>query len=111
MVRGRGLRWLKLAPLSPLLFRMNVFINLDAAISVERKNTVGLRIGSFHTRRADRHPRHGKADHIRFLRQKARDDVGRNVAFDDIVAHHAGMTSVKGLWDALLVFERGEVGV
>ena len=88
-----------------------MFVNLYAAISIERKNTVRLGIGPFHAWRTNRHTWHSKTGHIWPLCQQARDDLCWDVALDDIVFDHSSMARMKALRHTMLVLDRDELSV
>jgi hypothetical protein len=80
-----------------------------AAFFVERKNFIRLRLRSFHAGRTNGHSRHGKPDNRRCLFEHPLDQIGGNMAFDNVTIDHRGMAGMKSARHSVFDFHVGEL--
>src|SRR6185295_12233601 len=70
---------------------------------------IGRAARHFHAGRADRHPRHGNANHLGSLGEQPVDEVGRHVTFEHIAVDERGMAGLQRLRHPVLLLHGPEV--
>ena len=75
-----------------------------------RHHVMGRLLGAgLHAGRADGHPRHRDAGHLRLFAQHLLDQVRRDVAFDHVVPHHRRVTGADPHRDTAGLLDLGQV--